>query len=335
MVTTKTPQRFDAHLEQPLLLLPTRLPRELFHKTAEDQVLLTHARQHRDGRFALQGQWTSAQLLSTPVSRGADILVPLEVLRQIALCLSHRFFDIPLDSAFILDRLDFSHHRAAAATWVPSAHLQIAARCTQSIARRGRSTLDMTAQVVANGLPLGIGAMTWSVLPRRSYTALRSRSRTGLQAPPPLVGPMETPDRVGRNRQRDVLLRPSRNGCTWEAAVDPEHPVLYDHGSDHWPGMVLVEAMRQAAFAAAATERAHTYPLGNCRDTHRSITAVFTNYAEWTEPVTLTPASSPRTDGVWSVTASQGDRIVASAEFGNPGRGPDDVSSPRTQAAAC
>ncbi|MDI6413506.1 AfsA-related hotdog domain-containing protein [Streptomyces albus] len=48
---------------------------------------------------------------------------------------------------------------------------------------------------------------------------------------------------------QDVVLAPGPRAGRWRLNPDPDHPILFDHGGDHVPGMVLLEAARQAACA--------------------------------------------------------------------------------------
>ncbi|MFJ9544513.1 AfsA-related hotdog domain-containing protein, partial [Streptomyces sp. NPDC101225] len=71
--------------------------------------------------------------------------------------------------------------------------------------------------------------------------------------------------------------------------ADTRHPVLFDHPVDHVPGMVLLEAARQAA---AATTHSPTPP------TH--LHATFTHYVELDTPCHIhatphTPHPHPET----------------------------------------
>jgi hypothetical protein len=47
----------------------------------------------------------------------------------------------------------------------------------------------------------------------------------------------------------DVVLSPVGEPDRWQLRVDTRHPVLFDHMVDHVPGMLLLEAARQAAAA--------------------------------------------------------------------------------------
>lgn len=57
------------------------------------------------------------------------------------------------------------------------------------------------------------------------------------------------PSTVGRLSPTDVVLSPTGEPDRWQLRMDTRHPVLFDHQVDHVPGMVLLEAARQAATA--------------------------------------------------------------------------------------
>lgn len=59
--------------------------------------------------------------------------------------------------------------------------------------------------------------------------------------------------------------------------IDDTHPVLFDHPCDHIPGMLLLEALRQAACARLGVPEAHLVSLG----------ATFHRFAELDERATI------------------------------------------------
>ncbi|MFE2517849.1 AfsA-related hotdog domain-containing protein [Streptomyces mirabilis] len=61
-----------------------------------------------------------------------------------------------------------------------------------------------------------------------------------------------------------MVLTPTPHPHTWQLTPNPHHPILFDHTTDHIPGMVLLEAAHQAATA-------HTHP------THTTTTTTTTN----------------------------------------------------------
>lgn len=64
---------------------------------------------------------------------------------------------------------------------------------------------------------------------------------------------------MGRDRATDVVLSPTGRHDAWLLRNDTTHPILFDHPVDHSPGMLLLEAARQAARATDPTQ--HRYPV--------------------------------------------------------------------------
>ncbi|MGV9871077.1 AfsA-related hotdog domain-containing protein, partial [Rhodococcus koreensis] len=94
---------------------------------------------------------------------------------------------------------------------------------------------------------------------------------------PARCGTALAPAAVGQVDERDVVLgRPTGRG-EWEVRVDVTHPVLFDHPLDHLPGMLLLEVLRQSAFAALTVPDAHL----------ESIDAVFHRFAELDQHTTV------------------------------------------------
>ncbi|MCZ0978490.1 AfsA-related hotdog domain-containing protein [Streptomyces diastatochromogenes] len=94
----------------------------------------------------------------------------------------------------------------------------------------------------------------------------------------------------------------------WRLRVDTGHPVLFQGEKDHVPGMLLLEAARQAA-ALETPSRPFVPSSGRM---------AFQRYAEFGTPCWIRahalPAPSAGTTGV-TITGSQGDGTVFLAEL--------------------
>ncbi|WP_238698223.1 AfsA-related hotdog domain-containing protein [Streptomyces sp. E5N91] len=128
--------------------------------------------------------------------------------------------------------------------------------------------------VTRNGVPLGTACTRFAIQERAVYERLRGRYADipGLRVLP--LAPPASPARVGRLRFEDVVLSATDMSDRWQLRVDPMHPILFDHPVDHAPGMLILEAARQAALAA-------TDPL---RGVVTGMETVFHRYAELDEP---------------------------------------------------
>lgn len=82
----------------------------------------------------------------------------------------------------------------------------------------------------------------------------------------------------------DVVLSPAGEPHRWQLRLDTRHPVLFDHMVDHVPGMVLLEAARQAA---TATLGHASLPL--------AVTSQFQRYVELDAPCLIEAHRIPPT----------------------------------------
>ncbi|CAM5429115.1 lactone biosynthesis protein [Streptomyces tanashiensis] len=96
----------------------------------------------------------------------------------------------------------------------------------------------------------------------------------------------------------EALTRPPGTR-EWRLHVDPTHPGYFEHPSDHVPGMLLLEAFRQAARETA----------GGAALT--SLDADFAVFGELAEAVTVEAA--PAEGGRVRLSATQGARVLATA----------------------
>jgi hypothetical protein len=122
--------------------------------------------------------------------------------------------------------------------------------------------------------------------------------RLPLPVPPPLVG---------RDRGADVVLAPTGDMKVWEVRSDLNHPVLFDHRVDHLPGMVLVEAMRQAACLATGWPELLVTGLSSR----------FDRYVEFDQPCLVRAEAGPAALGGTPVRVvlEQGGGTVAEGEL--------------------
>ncbi|WP_189704676.1 ScbA/BarX family gamma-butyrolactone biosynthesis protein [Streptomyces anandii] len=333
------------------------VPQELVHKTAAGEVLLTDAVRVRPGHFYLAVRTPDGHGLYHPDAAGrTDPTLFVEMLRQAAIYLSHRFYGVPLDHPFIFCGLDFDVPPPAP----DDAHdgavvLEVHCRETKERTPR-RAAMSLRAQLLSSGGVRATGSVTWQAVDPARYTALRTRGAGG--TPPPAAGTavavtppgarVMQPELVGREDAMDVVIaelappdnvlageRPGQDsapetflepGDTWALHVDQSHPVFFDHPSDHVPGMLLLEAVRQASRAALGPAPAPLYEW-----TMSGGGVEFAAYCELTAPTWLVVRTSPGDDTADEVTLHvetvQNGRSVASGtahwsaapEWGAPG----------------
>ncbi|MFE6051083.1 ScbA/BarX family gamma-butyrolactone biosynthesis protein [Kitasatospora sp. NPDC056446] len=299
-----------------------RLPAATVHKAAQDEVLLTDAARTGDGRFAVAAVWHRHRFLHPGgTGRPLDPLLLVETVRQALIHLSHRFHRVPQGHPFVLAALDLDLTPAGSALRPAGPlHLLLDAVCTRTTATPHRTGLVLDALASVDGVPVGRAGFRWEVRHPEFYALVRDRARRSAPTPTPTPTPASAPTPAGESAgeprrlapweagypdDRHVLLARDPGGAPGAFLLDPDpgHPVLFDHPSDHVPGMVLLEAFRQAAFATGA-------PADPAR-----IRAAFGAFGEPDVPVGVTVRPGPDA-GTAEVTAVQGGTTLASAVLG-------------------
>lgn len=238
---------------------PIAVSRQLVHKSAAGEVLLTGYERRGTDAFSVTAQWPRAHCFYDVVAGRHDPLLVAETARQCIPLLSHLGYDAPADHSQIWENLTWSVEQEALLATSAPAEIRLDVQC-QDVARRGDrlAALSMSVIVWRDGAFLGSATTRFtnhspSVIARLRgpYRSALSSARPAAALPAPLAA-----QRVGRDRPRDVVLSLGDAPRTFVLRVDGRHPVLFDHATDHVPGMLLVEAARQATQAVAFPDAA-------------------------------------------------------------------------------
>lgn len=231
------------------------VPRELVHRTSAAEVLLTDVCPGRERNvFDAAASWPRSH--PTFPRDGADLHSPLivvETMRQLGIYLPLLHYGVPPRFRLLITdlffRLDPDKEPRATAN-----STDVSCRAVVTDIRTGEAgavtglrmevSIRVGAQVFARA---GGGARF--VSPER-YAALRGARATA--RPPVPDGRCVRPDiaRIGADHARDVMIAVG-DGAVRLSPADPRHPFFFDHPSDHVPGMVLLEAARQAGALAS------------------------------------------------------------------------------------
>ncbi|WP_433893844.1 ScbA/BarX family gamma-butyrolactone biosynthesis protein [Streptomyces sp. CA-111067] len=241
--------------------------REMVHRSSVAEVLLTDVRRDGADRFQAAASWPRSHV--TFPRDGADLhspLVVVETLRQLGIYVPLRYFGVSPTAHLLITDLYF--------TLEPGAEPRAESGCTDVTCRIAVSEVRRGAGGGATGMRLDVrylaAGRTFAragggarFLSESRYGALRGDRLSARLTGPPLDGAgRPDPGGLAVGGPRDVVIAREAGGPRdmaaapgpgmWSVApADPLHPFFFDHATDHVPGMVLLEAARQAASEAS------------------------------------------------------------------------------------
>ncbi|MEU5580105.1 ScbA/BarX family gamma-butyrolactone biosynthesis protein [Streptomyces huasconensis] len=275
-------------------LLATFVPRQFVHKRMPSEVLLTGWFPVESDRFRVTARWPVDHAFYQPVNGRHDPLLIAETVRQTVPLLSHVAYDVPFGHRQTWSAFRFEIDPAALATTAAPAEVEMDIHCSDVVRRGGRLvSVRMRVEMSVDGARLGRVETSFSSIPPTVYPRLRGPYADVAEAvrrAVPLAPPM-APCRVARTRFADVVLSPTNAAHRTQLRADHSHPFLFDHPVDHAPGMLLLEAARQATHALA----------GRRPVTVTAMDVAFTQYVEFDAPC-------------WIETDVVGDRVRVRAE---------------------
>ncbi|MGW1019983.1 ScbA/BarX family gamma-butyrolactone biosynthesis protein [Streptomyces niveus] len=236
------------------------VPRELVHRTSAAEVLLTDVCPSPERNvFDVAASWPRSH--PTFPRDGEPLHSPLilvETVRQLGIYLPLSHYGVPPRFRMLITDLHFRLD--------PDLEPRATVNSTDVICRAAVSDIRTGADGTVAGLrmevSMRVGAQVFAragggarfVSPER-YAALRG-ARAAVRPPVP-AGDWLRPDlaRIGAGHARDVMIAVADDGALSLRPADPLHPFFFDHPSDHVPGMVLLEAARQAGALASDGRR--------------------------------------------------------------------------------
>jgi hypothetical protein len=228
--------------------------REMVHRTSVAEVLLTDVRPDRDGGFEAAACWPRSH--TTFPRDGTDLHSPLilvETLRQLGIYVPLRYFDVSPTSHLLITDLRFAL-MADREPRIGSGCTEVTCRVAVRDVRQGTdgttAGLRLDVTYMAGGAAFARAGGGARFLSARSYATLRADRLTGRHPQPPTAGGRPDPALLAVADRRDVVIARKADTLAVEPA-DPNHPFFFDHVTDHVPGMVLLEAARQAAAEAS------------------------------------------------------------------------------------
>ncbi|MFY1675558.1 ScbA/BarX family gamma-butyrolactone biosynthesis protein [Streptomyces sp. WMMC905] len=265
--------------------LTTTVPKEFVHRASVAEVMLTDWERREDHQFAVTAQWPRSHSFFTAVNGRHDPLIAAETLRQAGALLAHAEYGVPLGHHFLMWDLSLTVCPEHFLVGSAPAALDIEVVCSDIKMRRENLTGMRYRTVMRRaGHVVATGSASFTCMAPKVYQRLRADRLNDAGAQLPLTAPT-APQNVGRVSPTDVVLSPVGQPGRWQLRVDTRHPVLFEHPVDHIPGMMLLEAARQAT---VATLGEGSMPL--------SVTAEFSRYAELDAPCLIEARRLPRTE---------------------------------------
>jgi hypothetical protein len=243
------------------LRFSTTVARQLVHKAAVEEVLLTDVVQLDRNQFMCAGQLPRTHsFFNDTIIAHHDLLLLVEFVRQAAIYVSHKFLDVPLDAQFIFRSLDVRRTvDVAGGTADAVSHLVIDFTIARWYYKDGALTgYQVNFEFFIDGRGYAVGHGSQLFMSQSAFAQLREQSTQ----PVAMVGvstssPVKAePSSVGRLHWRNTVISypcPSdeHGELATNVIVDLQHPFFFDHPLDHVPAMLLLEAFRQTAIAAA------------------------------------------------------------------------------------
>ncbi|NUP21384.1 MAG: ScbA protein [Streptomyces sp.] len=226
-------------------------------------------------RYLVSVNWPAAHRFFAPRPDGRqDPLIVAETTRQATMMLAHAEFGVPIGDQFVMRELgyrietpDFTVHQASGA-------IDVVVECSDVQLRAGRLVgmrVDLRFQRLGRLLATSMGILFCTSA--RVYNRLRAERLTAVGRPVPLL-PAIAPHETGRAGHDDVVLALSKHRPGWRLRLNTAHPTLFARPNDHVPGMVLLEAARQAATVLTPGHDFHA----------ASMRVAFHKYCELAEP---------------------------------------------------
>ncbi|KOX25607.1 MULTISPECIES: ScbA/BarX family gamma-butyrolactone biosynthesis protein [unclassified Streptomyces] len=292
------------------------VPGEFVHRDDPADIIPTGWTRSGDDRYSVSARWPASHPFFSPATGGRhDPVLVAETMRQATMLVVHAGLGVPVDDQFVMWDLYYTADPEALALdgSAPDITADLSFPGHDGRASRVRN-LRVDVVLSREGRPLSTGGGTIRCTSAPAYRRMRGERMAALGRPVPLIPPM-APHLVGREDARDVVLGPGDRPGRWQLRINTAHPTLFRRPNDHVPGMLLLEAARQAAMLE--TGSTDYLPVG--------MELSFSRYVEldtpcWIEAETVTAPGEPAT--TVRVTGHQDGDPVFLCTLASPSREP-------------
>jgi hypothetical protein len=230
----------------------TLLERDWVHKRYAENVFIGGPERMADDEFATPALFpVDHPFYNDCVSGLSASGYLIEVARQVNLAISHRFFEVPLSAGFLVTAIDWSFNDDAPFVVADLADFSVLTHVERVVRRKGVVCKLETRTRFVQGEHEFLAGGAAFLISTRNLTEGGMESAELCRPARPGVAPgyaqvhgpasvlLEAPDAT-RSPGGRLAMR-----------VDTEHPYFFEHPNSHVPGMMLLEAAKQAAVYAA------------------------------------------------------------------------------------
>ncbi|GEB62212.1 ScbA/BarX family gamma-butyrolactone biosynthesis protein [Streptomyces gardneri] len=263
------------------------VPGEFVHRADPADIFPTGWTRLAENRFSVSARWPAAHPFFSPVAGDRhDPVLVAETIRQATMLVCHAELGVPLDEQFVMWGLNYTADPEALAVDGLSSDVTVDLVCSDVI-RRGGGLRSMRATVVLtrDGRHLATGSALTRCTSALAYRRIRGERLAALGRPVPLIQGV-APQLVGRENLKDVVLGVGARPGQWQLRINTGHTTLFRRPNDHVPGMVLLEAARQAA----------TLTTGGRAFLPAVMESSFSRYAELDSPCWIEAQAVPGAD---------------------------------------
>lgn len=233
--------------------------------------------------FALKARWPAHRAVPL-LGGGLDPMLISQTHRQSSLLIAHAALGVPSSDQTMLQNLNFTVAPEGRLPADQTALVDVEVSCAEA-GRRGRvlTGLHTEIDIRNDGALLAHTDCDFSWVSPAVYRRLRGERLEAAWGQEPIPDPVPAHS-VGRADDIEVVLAPTGQSGRWMLRNEIGNLALFDHAVDHVPGLVLVEAAHQAAFAL--TEGAFQ---------PTAVTNTFCRYVEFGAPCRIEAAELPST----------------------------------------
>lgn len=283
------------------------------HRAALSEVFLTGWEKTGRDAFTVSAQWPRSHSFYQPEHGVYDPLLLCETVRQTFPLLTHAAYDVPFGHQLSWSRLQYAVNPQALRIEATPADIEIHAVFSDIRYQKQLPVMmTMHLEVVRGGSLVAMVSTRFGCHSPAVYQRLR-RGRGNVAeifASAPCPPEPVSRSSVNRLRRQDIVLAPTSERARWQLRVDTTHPVLFDHAVDHVPGMMLLEAIRQAGHAVEPSRVGAVLPTSMDISFHR-----YVEFDEpcWIEAERVEAETSPSARRTLRVNALQGGSVAFNA----------------------